>query len=110
MSKCGLNFHLPFQLDSACEVNERTYQLAACGVPQLVDNAKLLTNLYSTDAFFVARNRKEFFSFFQKILANHEIVERKTLAAQKEAFERYTTFHRTATFVEDLLKIYNNPS
>ncbi len=109
MSKCGLNFHLPFQLDSACEVNERTHQLAACGVPQLVDNAKMLPNLYSPDAFFIARNREEFSSHFQKIPANPEMAKQRALIAQKEAFERHTTFHRAATFVEDLLTVYNNP-
>src|SRR5262249_24063464 len=41
-AKVGVNLHVPFQIADPTELNERAYNLAASGVPQLMDNPALL--------------------------------------------------------------------
>ncbi|WP_114651852.1 hypothetical protein [Polynucleobacter necessarius] len=55
-AKVGLNVHLPEQIDWACELNERTYQLAACRVPQLIDHPMLLNKIFGSNSFFIANS------------------------------------------------------
>jgi hypothetical protein len=105
-SKIGLNIHLEEQINTACEVNERTYQLAACGVPQIIDDAKILPKLFSEKALFVAKNPKEYRKYFEMIINNPDIGIERALIAQSEVFESHTTFHRVKDFIEQL-KINN---
>ncbi|MBT8530886.1 glycosyltransferase family 1 protein [Polynucleobacter paneuropaeus] len=101
-AKIGLNIHLPEQLEWACELNERTYQLAACGLPQLIDRPLLLNKVFTEDMIFSAANPKEFTELFEYILKYPEIAQAKALKAQQEVFTKYTTFHRAASFIEQL--------
>ena len=107
-AKVGLNVHLPEQIDWACEVNERTYQLAACGVPQIIDHPKLLDKLFSNDAFFVADTPKQYTEHFEAIVNEPVVAQQRALVAQKEAFDRHTTFHRAESFVQQLRTLQNN--
>lgn len=104
-SKVGLNIHLQEQADWACEVNERTFMLAACGVPQIIDNAKLLPKLFSENALFIAENPEEYSKYFEMIIKNPKIGAERALIAQNEVFERHTTFHRAEDFVKQLQAI-----
>ncbi|MGB8410362.1 MAG: glycosyltransferase, partial [Gallionella sp.] len=101
-AKVGLNVHLPEQIEWACEVNERTYQLAACGVPQLIDHPKLLDKLFSKDALFVADTLDQYSEYFEMIINDRKIGQERALIAQKEVFDRHTTFHRADSFVRQL--------
>jgi hypothetical protein len=103
--KVGLNFHLPEQIEWACEVNERTHQLAACGIPQLVDNAKRIPELYGPETLFVGSTRAEFESHFNRILSDPNYAQECALRAQKEAFEKHTTFHRADVFLTKLTSL-----
>lgn len=49
-SKIGINIHLKEQSEWANELNERTYILAASGIPQLTDKPKLLPERFSNRA------------------------------------------------------------
>jgi len=101
-AKVGLNVHLPEQIDWACEVNERTYQLAACGVPQIIDHPKLLDKLFSKDALFIADTPKQYSEYFQTIIRDPNIGHKRALTAQQEVFEKHTTFHRADSFMQQL--------
>lgn len=101
-SKIGLNIHLQEQIDWACEVNERTFMLAACGVPQVIDDAKLLPKLFSKNALFVAKTPEEYQEYFEMILKDPKIGIERALIAQYEVFERHTTFHRAQSFIKQL--------
>lgn len=101
-AKVGLNVHLPEQLEWACELNERTYQLAACGIPQLIDNPMLLNKVFNEEMIFSANNPRHYSQLFEFILSNPEIAEKKALKAQQEVFARHTTFHRAESFIEQL--------
>ncbi len=101
-SMVGLNIHLQEQIDWACEVNERTFMLAACGVPQVVDDAKLLPKLFSKNALFITKNPKEYQECFEMILKDPKIGTERALVAQREVFERHTTFHRAQSFIKQL--------
>ena len=98
-AQVGINLHLEEQIDWACELNERTYVLAACGVPQLVDNPKLLSQRFSSSAFFVATNPKEYMELFQYLINNPNVAAERSQVALREVYERHTTFHRAEGLV-----------
>ena len=98
-AKIGLNVHLPEQIEWACELNERTYQLAACGVPQLVDHAKLLDKLFGVDHLHIADSPNHYFHLFQKMHDEPDSLIQQTLALQDIVFSQHTTFHRANEFV-----------
>lgn len=101
-AKVGLNVHLPEQIDWACEVNERTYQLAACGVPQLIDHPKLLGRLFSSSSLYIADGPTEYMRLFKNIIDQPEDAVQRALLAQEEVFSRHTTFHRADSFMLQL--------
>jgi hypothetical protein len=101
-AKVGLNVHLPEQLEVACEVNERTYQLVACGVPQLVDHPKLIDKIFEKDLMLVANTPEEYTSYFIEMMRNPVWTQEKALKAQQEIFGKHTTFHRAESFVKQL--------
>ncbi|MBW8001521.1 MAG: glycosyltransferase [Planctomycetes bacterium] len=103
-AKVGLNLHLDEQIADAGEVNERTYILAACGVPQLVDAPKLLPDRFDKRGLYVAENPKEYFKLFEYILANVNEAKQRALIAQREVFAKHTWFHRAEGFVLDLVE------
>jgi hypothetical protein len=103
-AKVGLNVHLPEQIEWACEVNERTYQLAACGVPQLMDHPRLIDSLFSKDALYVADTPAQYARMFREIMGHPELAVKRALLAQKEVFSSHTTFHRADAFVQQLSK------
>ncbi len=105
-AKVGINLHIQDSLDWPSELNERTYILAACGVPQLVDDAKLLSQRFSDDSMFVARTPREYNELFNEILANPELAQQRALKAQREVFKRHTTFQRAEGFALDLLTLF----
>ena len=102
-AKVGINLHITDSIDWASELNERTYILAACGVPQLVDNAKLLPKRFSDGCFFVAETPQEYENLFHYILNNPMEAQKKALQAQKEVFSKHTTFHRAEDFITCLI-------
>lgn len=104
-AKVGLNVHLPEQLKWACEVNERTYQLAACGVPQLIDHPKLIDKIFSSDELFVAEDPREYRDLFDLIQRDPEFALERALKAQRSVFEKHTTFHRADSIVLQLAKV-----
>lgn len=101
-AKVGLNLHLNLQMNWACELNERTYTLAACGVPQLIDKPKILPERFTNGCFFVGESPEEYEQLFYYILNNSEEANNRALKAQKEVFSKHTIFHRAEDFVKAL--------
>lgn len=104
-ARVALNLHIQNQLEWAGELNERLYNLAACGVPQLVDAPKLLDQRFSPDSFFVGRTPEEYHFLFIRILNDREEAERRALQAQREVFARHTIFHRLEQFLVALRRV-----
>ena len=104
-ARVGLNVHLPEQLEWACEVNERTYQLAACGVPQLMDHPRLIDQIYAQDAVYVADSKEDYWRLFREIIANPVQATERALRAQKTTFAMHTTFHRAEDFIGQLTSL-----
>lgn len=104
-AKVGLNLETENRINNANELNERTYTLAAMGIPQLIDNVRLLPKRFSENAFFIADSPKEYFQLFKFILNNPEEAQNRALLAQTETFERHTILHRAESFVQDLLSL-----
>jgi len=101
-ARVGLNVHLPEQLHAVYELNERTYQLAACGVPQLIDHPQLLDKTFSKAAVFVADNPAQYTELFEELMHNPQLGEKAALIAQQEVFANHTTFHRAQAFLNAL--------
>ncbi len=101
-AKIALNLHIQNQIDWGSELNERTYNLAACGVPQLIDAPKLLFERFRPDSFFVANTPAEYEQLFTKMLNDPEEAQRRALQAQQEVFERHTVFQRAEQFINEL--------
>ena len=101
-AKVGLNVHLPEQLLWASEVNERPYQLAACGVPQLTDHPKLIDRLFGSDALYIADSPVDYASQFSRILSEPGMAIEHALLAHREVYARHTTFHRADSFLRQL--------
>jgi Glycosyl transferases group 1 len=101
-TKVGLNLHIPLQINWLSELNERTYNLASCGIPQLVDEPKLLSSRFSDGCFFVAATPKDYLATFERMLEDTGEGEKRALKAQREVFAKHTVFHRAANFVDQL--------
>lgn len=97
-AKIGLNLHIDDSLFYASELNERTYILAACGIPQLIDNPKLLSYRFSKDAVMVANNSDEYSYKFRWLLSNHEEANKMAINALEEVYNNHTSFHRAENF------------
>lgn len=109
-AKVGLNLHITEQIEWACELNERTYMLAACGVPQLIDNPALLPQRFSPEGFFIAGTPREYRELFRELVSGSVEVEKAVLLSQREVLENYTTFHRAEGFALALNEMLQNPS
>jgi hypothetical protein len=101
-ARVGLNLHLASQFSRPTELNERTYILAACGVPQLVDRPALLPRRFDEDALFVADSPAAYRDLLRTILARPDAAEKRARAALRTVFDRHTTFHRAEAFAREL--------
>ena len=101
-AKVGLNVHLSAQINWACELNERTYQLAACGVPQLIDRPMLLNKIFGPQSFFITDSPAEYDELFKELMCNPSLGVEKALYAQREVFASHTTFHRAKSLIDQL--------
>jgi hypothetical protein len=101
-AKVGLNVHLPEQIDWACELNERTYQLAACGVPQLIDHPMLLNKIFGSESFFIAESHAQYDELFKELMHYPSLGIEKALYAQREVFASHTTLHRAKSLIDQL--------
>lgn len=101
-AKIGINLHIDDSLDWASELNERTYILAASGVPQLVDNAKLLKHRFSSEAMFIASTPKEYSELFEYMLSSPSECQKRALVALEEVYTKHTTFHRADGFIQQI--------
>lgn len=104
-ARAGVNVHLAEQLAWASEVNERTYQLAACGVPQIVDPALLLSRIFSPSALFIASTPEQYADALDQIISDPEAAQARALVAQAEVFTHHTTLHRADAFMGQLTNV-----
>jgi glycosyltransferase involved in cell wall biosynthesis len=105
MAKIGLNLSIPEQIQFPCELNERTYILAACGIIQLIDNPSILFNRFSKESLYHSSNEIEYFKNFETILKNYQDLDYIRSNAFKEVYQKHTTFHRLEKFLTELRSI-----
>jgi len=104
-ARVGINLHLDEQVRWANELNERTYTLAACGIPQLIDNPKLLSSRFSAGSMFQANSAREYLDLFHHILDSPDEANFKATLALEEVYSKHTTFHRAEMFIKQLTNI-----
>jgi hypothetical protein len=104
-SKIALNLHLTEQIEWPCEINERTYILAACKIPQLLDNPALLKYRFNEDSYFSASNPNSYLELMNFMMYNSNEVESRTERMYQEVLTKHTTFHRMEHFVSFLKKL-----
>ena len=101
-AKLGLNIHLEEQIQRPNEINQRSYVLAACGVPQLTDTPKLLNYRIPSKFLFTASDPAEFKSQFEIALNDEILREEKRINACLHVYEQHTVFHRISDLVDYL--------
>lgn len=104
-AKIGVNLHIDDSINYMGELNERTYMLAACGVPQLIDNPKLLNKRFTKDAVFSANSPKEYKELFEYMLTNPAESEVAAVKSLNQVYSKHTTFHRAEGFIRNLQQI-----
>jgi hypothetical protein len=103
-AKVGVNLHVPFQIDDPTELNERAYNLAASGTPQLMDNPALLPERLGADAVYSAADPDEYHRLFRRMLADPDEARGRAVLALERVLVRDTVFHRAdrlVGFVDD---------
>jgi hypothetical protein len=101
-AKVGLNLHIRDSIERPTELNERTYILAACGVPQLVDSAKLLPERFPAGALFIADGPAEYLELYQYMVSHTDEARERALIGLREVFARHTTYHKSNGFLQQL--------
>ncbi len=101
-ARVGINLHIEDSIDWASELNERTYILAACGIPQLIDNPLLLKDRFTKHAMFQANSPSEYKELFEFILNSPNKDFKEANFALQEVYDKHTTFHRAENFIHQI--------
>jgi Glycosyl transferases group 1 len=104
-AKVGVNLHVPFQVADPTELNERAYNLAASGTPQLMDNPALLPERFGPNCVYSAADPEEYYRQFRRILERPDEAAERAINALECVLRRDTVFHRAnrlVEFVDDL--------
>ncbi|EHJ00171.1 glycosyl transferase family 2 [Clostridium sp. DL-VIII] len=100
-AKINLNYHLDIQKQNRSEVNERTFSIASCGAFQLVDNPKLIYELYSEDDMVIANDEYEYIEKFEYYLNKPlERLEKSYNALVKTYKKDYSLFKVLENFLK----------
>ena len=105
--KVGLNLSIGRQMAWPSVLNERTYMLAACGIPQLTDRPLLLAQRFSDDELFIADSPEEYSELFFYILSHPEEATDRALRGMRRVFMCHTNYHRCADFFSSIEKEIN---
>ncbi len=97
--KVAINLHIDFQIINSNEINERSYQLAAYGIPQVIDNPKILTKKFDRIGL-IANTPDEYLHQIRRAIANKQEADAGSKSALMEVYHRHTTFHRVESFIE----------
>ena len=106
-ARVGINLHIDDSIDWASELNERTYILAACGIPQLIDNPLLLKDRFTKQAMFQANSPSEYKELFEFIINSQNIEFKEAFFALEEVYDKHTTFHRAESFINQMNTLLN---
>jgi len=98
-ARVGVNLHVPFQIAAPTELNERAYNLAACGTPQLMDNPALFPDRLGPVGAFSAATPEDYFRLFRFALENPSAAAERAVNAQAAVLGGHTVFHRADRLV-----------
>lgn len=101
-ARVGINLHISDSIDLPSELNERTYILAACGVPQVIDAPRLLDRRFEPGCFFVGADPAQYAAAFEQALSDPAEASRRALLSQEQVLSRHTSFHRAQDLVHQL--------
>ncbi|NSB12496.1 glycosyltransferase [Clostridium beijerinckii] len=103
-SKINLNYHLDIQKKMKNEVNERTFIIGACGGFQIVDNPKLIYELYTKDDIAIANDEYEYAEMFKYYLNKPlERYEKAYNSLVKTYENKYSLFDRLEKILQLIL-------
>ena len=101
-AKVGINLHIEDSIEWASELNERSYILAACGIPQLIDNPLLLKDRFSKETIFQANSPSEYNELFEYLIHSPEKEFKQPMLALEEVYAKHTTFHRAESLINQI--------
>lgn len=99
-SRVSLNLHIDLQIEKPIELNERTYILSACGVPQVIDSPKLLRFVYP--GFEGAKTTYEYHNRFVELYDNPSSYNKIAIDLMRNTFSMHTSFNRTKSLINHL--------
>jgi hypothetical protein len=103
----GINLHVPFQIADPTELNERAYNLAVSGTPQLMDNPALLPARFGPESVYSARTPEEYYRLFLHILGHPDEARARAANALEDVFRGHTVMHRAdhlVAFLDSLVQ------
>ena len=103
-AKVNLNYHLDIQKQIRSEVNERTFIIGACGGFQLIDNPKIIYDLYTEDDMAIANDEYEYMKKFEYYLNKPlERFEKAYSALIKTYENNYSLFSRLEIILQKFI-------
>lgn len=103
-AKIGLNLHVSFQIAAPTELNERAYNLAACGTPQLMDRPALLSARFRERSVYSCETPAEYHRVFENMLAEPEEARECGIRSMEDVYAQHTIFHRADALVEFIIQ------
>lgn len=104
-ASAGLNLHHETQLKLPVELNERTYNLASAGIPQVIDSPLLLPQRFTDEMVFRADTPADYLKQFNVTLEDPCEARRRALNAHDHVLRHHTMFHRLSEFLADLNQV-----
>lgn len=103
-TKVNINLHSSLQVDSLVShgdfVNPRTFELAAMGAFQLVDNRSLMPELFATDELATFDDIDDFYRKIDFFVTHREERESFCQKARKRVLAEHTYMHRMSTLLD----------
>ena len=104
-SRVGLNLHIDDSIYWPSELNQRTYIIAACGIPQLVDNPMLMSEQFPSGSYYMGSTPEEYLEKYNYIIENQVDTIASTLLALEHVLKHHSTFSRASGFINDIRRV-----
>jgi hypothetical protein len=105
IASAGLNLHIDEQIQYPIELNERTYLLAASGIPQIIDAPKILLEKYKENHLYISKNPEEYVRNLEYVLNNPLESKERAVHAFKYTLKHHSYFKRLQPLISYLNQI-----
>lgn len=100
-AKTSVNLHIDTQIKYKRQLNERSYILAACGIPQIIDNVPLIKDRFNRIGL-ISNTPTDFSNNIKLVLGSDSLQEELAINALNEVYQKHTIFTRIVDFISQL--------